>query len=121
MYRIIMAPTDGSDAERPALDVAVKLARRFDGELRLVRVETPPVAVDPHSGPGVLEQTEELLVEARRVREKKLEALAAELGTRGGARVVSSLESGRVEETLRDYASSSGVDLIVMSSHARGG
>ena len=116
-----MAPTDGSDAERPALDVAVNLARRFDSELRLVRVETPPVAVDPHSGPGVLEQTEELLVEARRVREKKLEALAAELGKRQGARVVSALESGRVEETLRDYATSSGVDLIVMSSHARGG
>jgi nucleotide-binding universal stress UspA family protein len=121
MYKIIMAPTDGSDAELPALDVAVKLALRFDAELRLVRVETPPVAVDPHSGPGVLEQTEETLVEARRDREKKLEARAAELRKHGASRVVSSLESGRVEETLRDYATRSGVDLIVMSTHARGG
>ena len=121
MYKIIMAPTDGSDAELPALEVALKLARRFDAELRLVRVETPPVVVDPRSGPGVLEQTEESLVEARRIREKKLEALAAQLGKRGASRIVSSLESGRIEETLRDYADRFGVDLIVMSSHARGG
>ena len=77
MYKVIMAPTDGSDTERPALEVAVALAQRFGAELRLVRVETPPVVVDPHSGPGVLEQTEETLVESRRAREKKLEALAA--------------------------------------------
>ena len=121
MYKIIMAPTDGSDAEQPALDVAVKLARRFDAQLRLVRVETPPVVVDPHSGPGVLQQTEETVAEARRAREKKLQALADELRKRGAARIDSSLESGRVEETLRDYANRSGVDLIVMSSHARGG
>jgi nucleotide-binding universal stress UspA family protein len=121
MYKIIMAPTDGSDAELPALDVAVSLARRFDAELRLVRVETPPVVVDPHSGPGVLEQTEESLLEARRVREKKLEELAADLRKRSASGITSSLESGRVEQTLRDYADRAGVDLIVMSSHARGG
>jgi nucleotide-binding universal stress UspA family protein len=116
-----MAPTDGSDTEMPALEVAVRLARRFDAELRLVRVETPPVAVDPHSGPGVLEQTEETVAEARLLREKKLEALAAELRKRGAPRIVSSLESGRVEPTLEDYVDRFGVDLIVMSSHARGG
>lgn len=120
MYKIIMAPTDGSDAELPALEVAVKLARKLDAELRLVRVETPPVVSDLHSGPGVLEQTEETLVEERRFREKKLEALATQLRT-PGARVVSTLESGRVEQTLRDYANRIGVNLIVMSSHARGG
>jgi nucleotide-binding universal stress UspA family protein len=121
MYKIIMAPTDGTDVELPALEVALKLARRFDAELRLVRVETPPVVVDPRSGPGVLEQTEETLAEARRAREQKLEALAAQLRKRGTSRIVSSLESGRVEQTLRDYADRAGVDLIVMSSHARGG
>jgi len=121
MYKMIMAPTDGSDAERPALDVAVILARRFDAELRLVRVETPPVAVEPGSGPGVLEQTEETFLEARRAREKKLEALADEIRKRGAPRVISSLVGDRVEPGLRDYANSNGVDLIVMSSHSRTG
>ena len=121
MFKIIMAPTDGSDAERPALDVAVTLARRFDAELRLVRVETAPVAEDPHSGPGVLEQTEETFLEARRAREKKLEALAEDIRKRGAPRVISSLVSDRVEPGLRDYANRYGVDLIVMSSHSRKG
>lgn len=121
MYKIIMAPTDGSDAERPALEVAVTLAQRFDAELRLVRVETPPVVVDPRSGPGVLQQTEESLLEARRARERKLEELADEIRKRGARRVISSLESGRVEPGLRDYANRYGIDLIVMSSHSRGG
>ena len=121
MFKIIMAPTDGSDAERPALDVAVTLAQRFDAELRLVRVETPPVVVDPRSGPGVLQQTEESVAEARRAREKKLEALAEELRKRGAPRVISSLVSDRVEPGLRDYANRNGADLIVMSSHSRGG
>lgn len=121
MFKIIMAPTDGSDTERPALDVAVTLAQRFDAELRLVRVETPPVVVDPRSGPGVLQQTEETLLEARRAREKKLEELADEIRKRGAPRVISSLESSRVEPGLRDYAHRHGVDLIVMSSHCRGG
>ena len=121
MYKIIMAPTDGSDAERPALEVAVNLAQRFDAELRLVRVETPPVVVDPHSGPGVLQQTEETVLEARRAREKKLETLADDIRKRGATRVTSSLVSDRVEPGLRDYANRNGVDLIVMSSHSRGG
>ena len=30
MYKVIMAPTEGSDSERAALTVAVKLAQRFD-------------------------------------------------------------------------------------------
>jgi len=121
MFKIIMAPTDGSDAERPALDVAVTLAQRFDAELRLVRVETPPVVVDPRSGPGVLQQTEQSVLEARRAREKKLEELAEEIRQRGAPRVISSLETDRVEPGLRDYARRNGVDLIVMSSHSRGG
>ena len=121
MYKIIMAPTDGSDAERPTLDVAVTLAQRFDAELRLVRVETPPVVVDPRSGPGVLNQTEQTLLDARRAREKKLEALADDLRKRGAPRVISSLVTDRVEAGLRDYANSNSVDLIVMSSHSRGG
>ena len=121
MYKVIMVPTDGSDAERPALDVAVILARRFDAALRLVRVETPPVVVDPRSGPGVLEQTEETVLEARRAREKKLEQLAEDLRNRGAPHVISSLETDRVEPALRDYASRNNVDLIIMSSHSRGG
>jgi nucleotide-binding universal stress UspA family protein len=121
MFKVIMAPTDGSDLERPAIALAVRLAKRFDAELRLVRVETPPVAVDPASSPGVLEITEETVAEARRARLGKLEALGAECRTLGEIRVITALENGIVAPTLVDYAKRVNVDLIVMSSHARGG
>ena len=121
MFKVIMAPTDGSDLERPAIALAVRLAKRFDAELRLVRVETPPVAVDPTSSPGVLEITEETLAEARRARRGKLEALGAECRALGEIRVTTALEDGIVSPTLIDYAKRVSADLIVMSSHARGG
>lgn len=121
MFKVIMAPTDGSDLERPAIALAVRLAKRFDAELRLVRVETPPVAVDPASSPGVLEITEETVAEARRARLGKLEALGAECRALGEIRVITALEEGIVTSTLMDYAKRVNADLIVMSSHARGG
>jgi nucleotide-binding universal stress UspA family protein len=121
MFKVIMAPTDGSDLERPALALAVRLAKGFDAELRLVRVETPPVAVDPASSPGVLEITEETVAEARRARLVKLEALGAECRALGEIRVITALENGIVAPTLMDYAKRVNADLIVMSSHARGG
>lgn len=121
MFKVIMAPTDGSDVERPALALAVRLAKRFDAELRLVRVETPPVAVDPASSPGVLEITEQTLEAARKARLEKLEALRAGIRALAEIRVVTALEGGIVTSTLAEYAKRYNVDLIVMSSHARGG
>jgi nucleotide-binding universal stress UspA family protein len=121
MFKVIMAPTDGSDLERPALALAVRLAKRFEAELHLVRVETPPVAVDPASSPGVLEITEETVAEARQERLKKLEALGAECRALGGIRVTTALEQGIITSTLSEYARRHNADLIVMASHSRGG
>ena len=121
MFKVIMAPTDGSDLERPAIALAVRLAKRFEAELHLVRVETPPVAVDPASSPGVLEITEETVAEARQARLGKLEALGAECRALGEIRVITAFEHGIVAPTLMDYAKRVNADLIVIASHARGG
>jgi nucleotide-binding universal stress UspA family protein len=69
VYSTIMAPTAGSENEAAAISVAVKLARGFEADLRLVRVDA-----DQPVGPAV-----------------------------------------------RDHAREFNVDLIVMSSHVRGG
>lgn len=121
MYKVIMVPTEGSDIERPAINLAVRLAERLDAELRLVRVETAPVAVEPIPGRNPLTITESEWREARLDREHKLEALGAQVRALGQIRVVTSLEDGIVNSTLVEYARRSGVDLIVMSSHLRGG
>jgi nucleotide-binding universal stress UspA family protein len=121
MYKIIMAPTEGSDSEKAALSVAVKLAQRFDAELRLVRVVSAPLVFEPDARPPALEMIEEAFHEDRVARLRKLEALGTECRVLGGIRVITALEDGRVAPTLRDYAKEFNVDLIVMSSHSRGG
>jgi nucleotide-binding universal stress UspA family protein len=111
MYKVIIAPTEGSDSERSAISVAVKLAQRFDADLRLVRVETTPLMIDAEFSQSAL----------RRARLRKMEALGTQCRTVGGIRVITALEEGPVAPTLRDYIKKFKVDLIVMSSHSRGG
>jgi nucleotide-binding universal stress UspA family protein len=121
MYKVIMAPSEGSDSERAALTVAVKLAQRFDADLHLVRVQTSPLVIETVARQPVLEITEQTLRDERLARLRKLEALGTELRSLGGIRVMTAIEDGPIGPTLRDYARKSKVDLIVMSSHSRGG
>ncbi len=121
MYKIIMAPTEGSDSERAALTVAVKLAQRFDADLRLVRVEATPLVIEPVPQMPVLAVTELAIRDERLARLRKLEALGTECRALGNIRVITALEDGPVAPTLRNYARKFNVDLIVMSSHSRGG
>ena len=121
MFKVIMAPTQGSDSERAAISVAVKLARRFDADLRLVRVDSTPVIIEPVPHAPMLAVTEELIREERLARLRKLEALGTEFRSLGDIRVITALEEGPTGPTLGDYAKKFNVDLIVMSSHARGG
>jgi nucleotide-binding universal stress UspA family protein len=120
MYKVIMAPTEGSDSERAAISVAVKLAQRFQADLRLVRVRSAPLIVETIAQTPVI-LTEEMLLEERVAHLRKLEELGAECRALGEIRVITVLEDGPVGPTLRDYAGKFNVDLIVMSSHSRGG
>jgi len=121
MHKVIMAPTKGSDSERAAISVAVKLAQRFDADLRLVRVETAPLVIETVPRPPVLAITEQTLRDERLARLRKLEALGIECRALGDIRVITALENGRVAPALRDHARKFDVDLIVMSSRSRGG
>jgi nucleotide-binding universal stress UspA family protein len=121
MYKVIMAPTEGSDSENAAIAVAVKLARKFEADLRLVRVQTAPLVVEAIPRTPVLAITEETAREERLARLRKLESLGTQCRALGEIRVMTALEDGPVASTLRDYAEKFNVDLIVMSSHSRGG
>jgi nucleotide-binding universal stress UspA family protein len=120
MYKVIMAPTEGSDSEKPAVLAAVRLTRQFDAVLRLVRIDPAPLVLQTIPHQPVLEITQETLREERLARLRKLETEGAEY-RKAGIRVITSLEDGPVGPALREYAETFGVDLIVMSSHARGG
>jgi len=120
MFKVIMAPTEGSDNERAAISVAVKLAQRFDAELRLVRVAAPPLVIET-IGQTPLMINGQTMLDERLARLHKLEALGTECRALGEIRVMTALEDGPVAPTLSEYAGKFKVDLIVMSSHSRGG
>jgi len=121
MHKVIMAPTEDSENEQATISVAVKLAQRFDAELHLVRAEAPPLVIETVARPPVLTITEQTLLDERLARLQKLEALGKECRALGNIRVVTALEDGPITSTLGDYAMKHDVDLIVMSSHSRGG
>jgi len=121
MYKAIMVPTEGSDSEKAAISLATKLAQRFEADLRLVRVLSAPIGSDTLPRTQVLEITEDAIREERLARLRKLETLGSEVRARGDIRVITALEDGPVAATLKGYANKFNVDLIVMSSHSRGG
>src|SRR5688572_13846547 len=77
MYKAIMVPTKGSAMEIAAIRMALALAKRFDAELHLVRVDTAPVLMETGTVPPVLLITEETLREGRSERQRQLEEAGA--------------------------------------------
>ena len=121
MYKVIMVPTDGSGSEEAAIALAVRLAQRFEAELRLVRVDTPQLVIEPITSAAGFAQTQLAITEARLTRLRKLEALGAQCRALGEICVITALEDGPVSIVLKEYAERFHVDLIVMTSHLRGG
>ena len=109
--RKIVVPLDGSSCAEEALPVAVDLARDHDGTLLLVR------AVDMTwlLGEGVV-TAPMMLDEATRY----LHAIASDLRSKGTA-TDTALWRGLAAASIVDAAASWGADLIVMTTHGRGG
>jgi nucleotide-binding universal stress UspA family protein len=118
--KVILAPTEGSDSEREALSVAVKLARIQGAVVHLVRIEPTPYLIEP-AGKARTYDSNRAALEDRKVSRDELEVLAAACRATAHIQVISSFEKGPVGRTLWDYARKSGADLIVMASHSHGG
>lgn len=121
MFKTIMVPTDCSGFDREAIRVALRIAGRSDAKIRLVRVLTSGAYFgvgDTKNGVGTS------LNATKRERDQaltELYALAAECRRTADVDVTVSLESGPVTDALEGYAKRNDVDLIVISSHGRGG
>lgn len=121
MYKTLMVPTDCSGFDREAIRVALRIAQRSEAKVRLVRVLTSGAyfgAGDSKNGVGTT------LSAVKRERDQamsELYALAVECRRTADVDVTVALESGPVADALERYAKSNDVDLIVISSHGRGG
>lgn len=116
MYRAIMVPLDGSPFSAQALPTAQALAQHTGAVLHLVQVHIPVVATYLTGVPAVDNASDA----ARRVAERvSLAGLSAQLGAT--TEVKTALLGGSVVSTLLEYAHEHCIDLIVMTTHGRGG
>ena len=118
MFHKILVPLDGSTAAEAALDSARYLARLGQGEIELLRIQTLP----PDLG-----LTAEFPIPQEVFDQEQKECLnyltpLAEGLKEGGYRVICTvLEGGDCAGRIIERARSSGSDLIVLTSHGRGG
>lgn len=115
----ITVPLDGSSFAEQALPLARQLAQHSNAGLRLVLVHTPASTWDPGVEFSLFDPEME-----RQLRERELgylDAVAKRLIAGSGLPVECALLSGPIGESLEQYVERTGTDLVVMTSHGRGG
>jgi nucleotide-binding universal stress UspA family protein len=119
MFRRILLPVDGSTFAEHALPYAIDIAQRTRAELiiSLVHVSHTPSTLDPAMGDAL-----HAWDRAHMERESEyLHGLADRAGAETGAKVVPRLLEGEIIPSLEREVTALDVDLVVMSTHGRGG
>jgi nucleotide-binding universal stress UspA family protein len=119
MYRSIMVPLDGSTFSEHALPIALTIASQHAATVQLAHVHTPP-NIPRYVGEQL---AFDMLDEQMRESEQAyLEGLAQRLSSHWNVGISAVLLDGAaVAETLHNYTVATGIDLMVMTTHARGG
>jgi nucleotide-binding universal stress UspA family protein len=117
-YRSILVPVDGSRLSEQALPLALAIAERARARLRLVMVSLPAIPPSPE------EQRlyAALARSARKFEKAYLKDFTDQIRKQSPDLAVgSTLLTGPVVRTLRDYVNDSKADLVVMTSRGQGG
>ncbi len=119
-FRTILVPYDFSDHSRKALETALDLGRRFDSNLHLLHVVTPPIVAYPTMGTAAAPPPS-LLLDVREAAERSLNDVVAAIENSPGAVKAHIATGGATAEAIREAAATLGADLIVMGTHGRTG
>ena len=117
MYEKILVPLDGSDLSERAIRHAREIARGTRSEILLLQAVNLPMPVVPEA---VLIPDGKWLAEARKEAARYLEGIAAPL-REAGMRVRTLLDDRPPADAILHVATREEVELIVMSTHGRGG
>lgn len=119
MYRTLLVPLDGSPLSEQALPTARNLAQRCKATLHLVHVHVPN---DPIYIEGMPVIDSQLHSRGREHEHAYLEQIRARVTETGlNATVANPTCDISVAQTLVEYAAAEDIDLIVMTTHGRGG
>ena len=128
MYKQILLPLDGSDVSESALTPARNVAQAFGARLHLLQVlsSTDQFALTRGMDYGALNSgysqnlIDEVIAAQSAGVEEYLDGVAAGLRA-DGVDVVTATADGTAADRIIEYAEAEGIDLIVMSTHGRGG
>lgn len=118
MIRTILVPLDGSAFAERALPVAAAFARKLGASLHLVSVHDPASGfIDPSTAAvASVELDQEIRTAQQEYLDQQAGAAAAQ-----GLPVVHGLRTGEAAAELARYAEAESIDLVVMTTHGRGG
>lgn len=118
MFDRILIPTDGSDATRPAVDMALNLADIHDATLHvLVIVDQPATASGVGEGfPGLDNLLNKLEERGHQATDKIMEQAESR-----GIETTTAIQRGNPHDDILKYANKNTIDLIVMGTHGRTG
>jgi nucleotide-binding universal stress UspA family protein len=117
-FHSILVPLDGSPLAEQALPLAAELARGKGARLRLVLVHELPPAPRDAFGANQFVALERV---SRRGEREYLRRMQQELRTQGIRLSAAATLTGHPGPALAEYARETGSDLIVMTTHGRGG
>lgn len=118
MYKRILVPLDGSALAEVALAHAEEIARQFESELVLLRVVVSPYAiVAPDLVLAGYDSNHQQFADQA---DQYLRGVAGKLAAHK-LRVRTIACDGPIAEAILDRARDNQIDLIVMSTHGRGG
>ena len=117
-FQSILVPLDGSPLAEQILPLALEIARAARSKVRLVLVhQSPPPPMDPQSAQLYVS----IDLALRKVERDYLTTLRLRLQKSSGLQVSAVTIEGPGGPTLVKYVKEIGADLVVMSTHGRGG
>lgn len=120
-FRRILVPLDGSDRAEASLEWATRIARATGAALSLIRIVPPPLPLSSPYLPHVITETEQALEAGREEATAYLESMANRL-QKDGLEVPTEVGVGvSAASGILRHAEQEKVDLIVITTHARGG
>lgn len=119
MYKNILVPLDGSTLAERSLEYALPLAERHGAEVTLIRVTEPIFPIMAGGGAPVRDPA---LDQERREQDRKyLQKIVRRVRRSSDVPVDGVFLEGKVVPTVAGYVRDNKIDLVVMSTHGRGG
>ena len=118
-YKKIVVPLDGSGWAARAVPHAVDIARTNGAELILLHVFRPPAS--DYAGEIALAGQDSQVLEMLQQMKQYLIGLRTELRQEDVTVRTQVIEGAGVANQICEYVNAEGVDLVVMSTHGRGG